>query len=270
MKGPTNNVSLALSGSGFKFPVHVGVLSSVERLGKEVVEIAGSSGGALIGGLYACGLSTDDLYKFSMNTKWTKYLTPSVKAVRRGGFLSLDAFTKDLKAMTGGKTFGELDSSIDLVITASDLLSHTPVEFSRAASPDVPVYLAIRASIAIPVVFTPVRIDGLMLTDGALFNYLPINLLRRDDAVKSGMKVTYRGLFKEGHMRWPWQTGVQSAYGALDRGNSWAVSHYAESRGIRISHMQTGFVNGLDPFMPLETRMRLFDVGRQAFLLDSE
>lgn len=261
-----HDISLALSGSGFKFPAHVGVISATEELGKNVVEIAGSSGGALIGGLYACGTPIKSLYDFSVYTKWTKFLSPSLSAFKQGGILTLDSFTEELKSMTDGKRFSDLDDSVNLIITASDLLSHTPVIFSKDTSPDVEIHMAIRASIAIPVLFTPVRMDGYVLTDGALFNYLPINLLKRTDAHMAGMKVTYRGIFQDGHLRWPWHTGMQSAYGMVDRGNQWAVQHFADLKGIKISNMNTGFVNGLDPFISTENRVRLFEVGRNSLI----
>ena len=67
------DVSLALSGAGFKFVAHLGALKAIENDHREVKEIAGVSGGAIVAGLYSCGLSVDSMTRVMLTKDWRPY-----------------------------------------------------------------------------------------------------------------------------------------------------------------------------------------------------
>ena len=159
-------VALALGSGGARGYAHIGVLNELRDRGYEVVGIAGSSMGALVGGLYAAG-SLDEF------TEWTTTLTqramlrlldPSISAagVFRAGKI-LDA----VRDILGEATIESLPIPYTAVTT--DLISGKSVWLQRG-----PVDEAIRASIAIPGVIAPYVLDGRLLADGGILDPLPI------------------------------------------------------------------------------------------------
>lgn len=166
MKEKGKRVSLVLGSGGARGYAHIGVIEALKARGYEIVSISGCSMGALIGGLYACGKL--DAYK-----KWVLELEPFDVA----GLLDLAWDRRGV--MSGTKVFERLESlagttkieTLDIRYTAvaSDLNRGKEVWFQ-----DGDLLTAIRASIAIPSVFTPVEIDGMLLVDGGVLNPLPI------------------------------------------------------------------------------------------------
>jgi NTE family protein len=159
-------VALALGSGGARGYAHIGVLNELRDRGYEVVGIAGSSMGALVGGLYAAG-SLDEF------TQWATTLTgpamlrlldPSISAagVFRAGKI-LDA----VRDILGEVTIEELPISYTAVTT--DLIAGKSVWLQRG-----PLDEAIRASIAIPGVIAPHFLDGRILADGGILDPLPI------------------------------------------------------------------------------------------------
>lgn len=159
-------VALALGSGGARGYAHIGVLNELRDRGYEVVGIAGSSMGALVGGLYAAG-SLDEF------TEWTTTLTqramlrlldPSISAagVFRAGKI-LDA----VRDILGEATIESLPIPFTAVTT--DLIAGKSVWLQRG-----PVDEAIRASIAIPGVIAPYVLDGRLLGDGGILDPLPI------------------------------------------------------------------------------------------------
>ena len=159
-------VALALGSGGARGYAHIGVINELHDRGYEVVGIAGSSMGALVGGLFAAG-SLDDF------TQWATTLTgpamlrlldPSISApgVFRAGKI-LDA----VRDILGEVTIGELPIPYTAVTT--DLIAGRSVWLQRG-----PLDEAIRASIAIPGVIAPHVLDGRILADGGILDPLPI------------------------------------------------------------------------------------------------
>ncbi len=159
-------VALALGSGGARGYAHIGVLIELRDRGYEVVGIAGSSMGALVGGLFAAG-SLDEF------TDWTTTLTqramlrlldPSISAagVFRAGKI-LDA----VRDILGEATIESL--SIPYTAVTTDLITGKSVWLQRG-----PVDEAIRASIAIPGVIAPHMLDGRLLADGGILDPLPI------------------------------------------------------------------------------------------------
>jgi NTE family protein len=163
--GPT--VALVLGSGGARGLAHIGVIEVLRERGYRVVAIAGSSMGALVGGIHAagrldeykdwaCALQKLDVLRL---VDWT--LSPS-------GFIRGERVIAALRGLVGEALIEDLPVSYTAVATDIDL--EREVWLSRG-----PLFDAIRASIAIPSLFTPVRRDGHTLVDGGLLNPLPVS-----------------------------------------------------------------------------------------------
>jgi len=169
----TPKVALALASGGARGLAHIGVIQELESQGYSIGSIAGSSIGALIGGLYAAG--TMDAY-----AQWVKNLD-------KMDVFSLVDFTFGAKGfIRGEKVFKEMqkrgiipkinieDLKIPFAALATDITNNKEVIFTRGD-----LYTAIRASVSIPNVFTPVQHNGSMLIDGGVLNPLPVDKVNR-------------------------------------------------------------------------------------------
>jgi|GEM_PF-7173 len=160
------SVALVLSGGGSKGLAHIGVINELERQGFEITSISGSSIGAVIGGVYAMG-------KLPEYTEWVKTLKPhSVWSLMDFTFSSR-GLLKGEKVFEKMKTFiPDIDiesMNIPFAAVATDILNEQEVVFTSGS-----YYEAIRASVAIPAIFTPVKYRDTFLVDGAIINPIPI------------------------------------------------------------------------------------------------
>ena len=198
----TPKVGLALSGGGARGAAHIGVLKALEREGIPVDYIAGTSFGALVGGLYALGYSPEKIEQIFSSQNWDdlfsdspdRRLSPLVqrKNFRYLGELRLRGFNVEIPAgLWGGQKLTELlnyytttkeilDAGFDFDrlripfrAVATDLLTGKPYVFRRG-----PMAEALRASIAIPMMFTPVEKENMLLVDGGLANNLPVDIVK--------------------------------------------------------------------------------------------
>jgi len=161
-----NRVALALGSGGARGYAHIGVIDELHARGYDIVGIAGSSMGALVGGLQAASKLDEFAY-------WAKSLTqravlrlldPSISAA---GVLRAEKILDAVRDILGEVTIEELP--IPYTAVSTDLLSGKSVWLQRG-----PVDAAIRASIAIPGVITPHVFDGRLLADGGILDPLPM------------------------------------------------------------------------------------------------
>ena len=164
MSGRT--VSLVLGSGGARGLSHIGVINWLTENGFEIRSIAGSSMGALIGGIYAAGHL--DAYE-----RWVRALQ-KMDVVRlldfsfeRDGLIKGDRVMSALRKLIGD--FRIEDLSISFTAVATDVENQREIWLNRG-----PLFDAIRASIAIPTIFTPVEFRGRLLLDGGLINPIPI------------------------------------------------------------------------------------------------
>ncbi|HEX7732919.1 MAG TPA: patatin-like phospholipase family protein [Rhodanobacter sp.] len=167
-------VALALGAGGAKGLAHIGVIEELEAQGYRITAIAGSSMGALIGGIHAMGRL--DVYR-----DWVSALA-KLDVLRLvdwtfsgGGLIKGEKIIGTLRGLIGDALIEELPLAFTAV--ATDIDREREVWLSRG-----PLFDAIRASIAIPTVFRPHRIDGRRLVDGALLNPVPVTPLIREPA----------------------------------------------------------------------------------------
>jgi NTE family protein len=159
-------VALALGSGGARGYAHIGVIDELHVRGYDIVGIAGSSMGALVGGLEAAG-------KLDEFADWAKSLTQRAvlrlldPAITAAGVLRAEKILDAVRDILGAVTIEELP--IPYTAVSTDLLSGKSVWLQRG-----PVDAAIRASIAIPGVITPHVFDGRLLADGGILDPLPM------------------------------------------------------------------------------------------------
>lgn len=168
----SRRVSLALGSGGARGLAHIGIIRRLEEQGYRVESIAGASMGALVGGIYAAGEldSYRDWVCALRRTDVLRFLDLSFSA---GGLLKGDRIMDMLKEMVGEHAIEDLPLAYTAV--ATDIDRQREVWFSKG-----PLFDAIRASIAVPTIFTPHEYMGLTLLDGGLLNPVPIAPTFRD------------------------------------------------------------------------------------------
>ncbi len=159
-------VALALGSGGARGYAHIGVINELHERGHEIVGIAGSSMGALVGGLEAAGkLDEYALWASSLTQRAVlRLLDPSITSA---GVLRAERILEAVREILGEVTIEELP--IPFTSVATDLITGKSVWMQRG-----PVDDAIRASIAIPGLITPHVLDGRLLADGGILDPIPM------------------------------------------------------------------------------------------------
>jgi len=159
-------VALALGSGGARGYAHIGVINELHERGHEIVGIAGSSMGALVGGLEAAG-------KLDEYAMWASSLTQRAvlllldPSITSAGVLRAERILEAVREILGEVTIEELP--IPFTSVATDLITGKSVWMQRG-----PVDDAIRASIAIPGLITPHVLDGRLLADGGILDPIPM------------------------------------------------------------------------------------------------
>lgn len=167
------SVSLVLGSGGARGLAHIGVIRYLREMNYDIRSISGCSMGALVGGIYAAG-------KLDEYEKWVSAITKlDIIAmldfsVREGGLVKGDKIINTLKGLVGDCLIEELPISFTAV--AVDLNREKEVWFSTG-----PLFDAIRASISLPLFFTPFKYKNGKLIDGGVLNPVPIAPTFGDD-----------------------------------------------------------------------------------------
>ena len=184
-------IGLALGSGGARGLAHLLVFELLDDLGLRPHRISGSSIGAVMGSLYAAGVSgaeirelldrmtvsSDESWLHSLLredlTRWLSFLQPSLE---RGGIVKSDAFSDFLEESAGVSRFDEL--SIPLRVVATDYWKREMVVFESGD-----LWPAVQASMAMPGLFKPVKHEGRLLVDGGMTNPVPFDLLPDCDLI---------------------------------------------------------------------------------------
>lgn len=195
-------IGLVLGGGGARGAAHVGVLKVLEEMKIPIDCIAGNSMGAIVGGLYAAGLSPEDIEREMVGMDWDdvlddkprrpdqqfrrkrdddNYLVKKYVGLQDGkielplGYIQGQKFDMELARLThhvsGLKSFDDLP--IPFRAVATDIETGKVVVLSKGNLARV-----IRASMAVPGAFDPVEIDGKLLVDGLVSNNVPVDVGR--------------------------------------------------------------------------------------------
>ncbi|MGL5561194.1 MAG: patatin-like phospholipase family protein, partial [Tannerellaceae bacterium] len=194
-------VGLVLGGGGAKGAAHVGVLKVIEDAGIPVDYIAGTSIGAIVGGLYSIGYDAESLDSLVNSLDWSYLLSNNApqgyrsfraRDVEGKYLLSIPYSLKKKNEIPAGLISGQnilnlfsgltigyqhMDSFRDLPTpfncVATDLVSEDYVVLDKGSLP-----LSMRSSMSIPGVFLPVKLDSMVLVDGGVINNFPSNVAR--------------------------------------------------------------------------------------------
>jgi predicted acylesterase/phospholipase RssA len=162
----------ALGGGAARGLFHIGVLSVLEEYGITPDVIAGTSMGAIIGAMYASGLKTSDLKQIARGIDWKQIMRlTDIVALPKSGLIQGNRIVALLKSILGDIGFSQLKCKYAAV--AADLYTGQQVVFTEGS-----LIEAIRASISIPGIFTPVHYEGQYLVDGGLVNVVPVTVCR--------------------------------------------------------------------------------------------
>lgn len=164
-------VALVLGGGGARGIAHIGAIEELERQGFEVSAVAGTSMGALVGGMYASGhlepfkewLCALDRYKVFGLVDF---------ALSSEGLVKGDRVMRAMQDLVPDVLIEQMP--VPFAAVAADLATGREVVLDRGG-----LYEAIRASISIPSVFRPVHRDGMVLVDGGMVNPVPYDRVRR-------------------------------------------------------------------------------------------
>jgi len=163
------NITLALGGGGAKGNAHLGVIRRLEKEGYKIRSVAGTSFGGLVAILYASGYTVEQIEEiFASIDQGNLYARDS----RDGpSLLGLAGVRKLLDSVVGEKTFDDL--KIPCAVTAVDVKTGTEVVISHGFLRD-----GVLATIALPGIFTPLRMNEWELMDGGVLNPVPVSVAR--------------------------------------------------------------------------------------------
>ena len=159
-------VALALGSGGARGYAHIGAVQVLGERGFEIVAVAGSSMGALVGGVMAAG-RLDAFTEWAVGLKQRDVLRLIDPAWASAGAMNADRLISHLNEFLTDADIEDL--SIPYTAVATDIVARREVWFQKG-----PLRSAVRASIAIPGVITPVAVEGRLLADGGLLNPVPI------------------------------------------------------------------------------------------------
>jgi len=161
-------IGVAFGGGGMKGTAHIGVLKVLAEYGVPIHMVAGTSIGSAVAALYASG------YDWKMMQRvFLEFDIDSLIKVRpsRMGLIPAPGYTEVVRACTKNRRIEDMD--IPLKIVAVDLVSRKKIVFDRGDTA-----LAVRASSAVPGVFTPVQMGEMMLVDGYVLDNCPGGVVR--------------------------------------------------------------------------------------------
>lgn len=195
-------IGLVLGGGGARGAAHIGVLQELERQRIPIDAIAGTSMGAIVGGLYAAGKTPEDLETLVKTLDWAAALIDSPKREHLSFRRKLDDERYPIQAEIGvrdgelalpmGLTEGQdlalilREQTID--VSHVDDFDELPIPF-RAVATDIEtgqahvmgsgdLAMAIRASMSVPAIFAPIVVDDRLLVDGGIVKNLPVDVMQ--------------------------------------------------------------------------------------------
>jgi NTE family protein len=170
MLGRKRRIGLVLGAGGARGFAHIGVLKVLEEAGIPIHCIAGTSAGAMAGGLYATGMKAREIEEALGDISIQRLAKLFLPTLGAGGIVDGRRVKKLLEPYAGGRLIEHL--AIPFACVATDLYTGERVVFTSGD-----LLKSIRASISIPGLFTPVRIDDRILVDGGVVDPLPIRLV---------------------------------------------------------------------------------------------
>lgn len=161
-------VGLALSGGGARGVAHAGAIKAMLEVGLKPDIIAGVSAGSIVAVMYAAGISPEDMVEIFATAKFSDFCELSVP---KDGFFRMDGFKRMLKKRIPYANIEDLPMPV--VVAATDFDHGKRVAFESG-----PLAERVCASCSIPIVFKPVKIDGVRYVDGGVLDNMPAWAIR--------------------------------------------------------------------------------------------
>ncbi|MEO9892517.1 patatin-like phospholipase family protein [Aurantibacter sp.] len=162
------NIGLVLSGGGIRGVAHIGVIKALEEHNIYPTHIAGTSAGAIVGALYAGGLTWSEILHFF---KVVPIFNAKRYALKKPGFLDTEKFYDEFKKFFPDDSFETLPKP--LFITATDIIKGELTIFNKGE-----LIKPVLASATFPGVFSPIEIAGNYFVDGGILNNFPVEPLK--------------------------------------------------------------------------------------------
>jgi len=161
-------IGIALSGGAARGIAHIGILKILEKEKIPIDYVAGTSIGALIGGLYCTGINTKHMEKIISTTKWRKLVDFTIP---KTGLMAGKKIERYIESLVQNKDFKDL--KIPLSIIATELNRGEKIVFNQGN-----LTKAIKASISFPGVFEPMIDDESIFVDGGLVDPIPVDVVK--------------------------------------------------------------------------------------------
>jgi NTE family protein len=266
MKKQKDKWALVLSGGGARGLAHIGLLKGLEVMGfPKPSLVVGTSMGAIVGGLYACGKTAAELERFVVEEfRISNYLDsfvfridgPVGRVIQTGQSLASLAgrpgidpgqrVLELLEKLTGGKKIE--DTAIPFRCNAVDLFSGNEVVFLTGS-----VAKAMRASMSLPIFFEPFMYEGMCLVDGGLVDNMPVAIARKEGFERViAMNVNTFSKFKAENLR----NGPQVIFRSIE-----SVLHNQEKKHAEASITLNTTVNA--EFFSFFKQKELIELGLQ-------
>ncbi len=228
-------IGYALGGGVAYGFAHIGVLRALERHGIKPDAIAGTSVGAIIGGLYASGLTVEQIEEIALNIKWSeiaKFVVPNEGLLDLAGlerFLLKHLLVKNVE-----------DTPIKFSAVATDITGATEIVYDKG-----PLEKAIHASCCIPGIFVPMKNGKDIIVDGGVINNVPVSVVKNmgvDFII--GVDVTQKAIFDH--------KGKGDIFDILWRSMQLMMKENSALRGdandVNVDIMIAPEVQGINPF----------------------
>lgn len=163
-------VGLALGSGSSKGWAHIGVIKALEDAGIKIDYVAGTSIGALVGAVYASG-NIKELEEVVLQFDWKRVASLFDLILPRSGLIDGKKISAFVRGQVDARNIEDLE--LPFCAVATDLVSGSEVLLDKGD-----IIEAVRASVSIPGMFTPVKCDGTFLVDGGLVNPVPVSVLR--------------------------------------------------------------------------------------------
>lgn len=164
-------IALVLGSGGARGTAHIGVIREILSRGYDISSISGTSMGALVGGVYASG-KLDEYEEWLCQLDRMDVFKLVDFTLSKNGIIKADKVLKEIKKFIPDQNIEDL--SIPYAAVATDVKNLSEMVFESGS-----LWNAIRASIAIPMVLTPAKIEELHYVDGGVLNPVPVNRVKR-------------------------------------------------------------------------------------------
>ena len=169
-------IGVALSGGGARGIAHLGVLQALDDMGLKIHALAGTSSGAIAGAFYAGGMAPKQVLELIIKTSLLKFMRP---AVSRRGLLKIQKLRSLFEKHLPQTSFQDLHRN--LTVVATNIVKGESAYFDQGDLID-----SVLASCCMPVIFDPIKIEGVSYMDGGILNNLPIEPLQESCEVIIG------------------------------------------------------------------------------------